>query len=1417
MATMSGQPSAPKRTAQLELNAANLAQQRQQPFEARMPRIRGKAGAKDLLPLGREGAVCSLCGMAGHDAEVCADRPAPKLTIDVSDLDTTQDPLEVSMSDLPDSPSALFPKPTAAELLARRKQLEAEEAEAKAKEEAKKKALDPGPRMDGGGAEGGEPPPTEPRVIPPKPPPPKKWGVPPPPKDKLPIRKEHTAAPPPPGPPRPFGTPDMRLDRMDLTKDLAGFEQERARIREKAVHDLTEDVVDTVLSRDAAVNLTRESIENVIEKAAEEQAAELKRQQAEALAKMGVGGDGAGPDAGSGQALVQEARAKKPLPGVQTPHSILPGYPPTEPLKPKPRARQPNVIDDEADAVRDMVDEAIIGAIDANAADDNAVHDLMATVLTNVIEGPPPPEDEFPEEGGRAALEAALRDANEQTSTLRVRLEEANRESARERSEHFARVESLVMELHEAREEIASRTDAATEAELREQEALAAINALKAQYDAERQSAREDAEAVKVAARMASEAVAEEAKRAKDKLEIISRNAERDAARAKEQIENLRRQLDVAEIKAKKAADISSEALADAKGDLMHAREEVKEWARKARAADGRAAAAEEKANKALARAEAAEASEQRLLTLQRRTKEAAGRREELEVAAATAAATAVAAGASVSAPKSKASGVATRQSVLGKSRQTAKDEGVDPALAKARASAVREAAQDLEREKAAAAKAASDAKRLQRKAIEAEEASAAARAISAPPYLKGLFIASRAFVCASPEAAAEAEALAKELGSLGYPSSVRPDGVDAAPARAKSAAAVVVHASADGDAGCQTEVAAAVAAGRRVVALCEGSPPSWLGPGTVAVGPAGGAKAVVKQLGPPATLLERIPANSIAAIAGAGAGPDLMGLAGLTSLRLPDASPAIVDALIDILKERTCTIRSLLLPGCGPDVAVRIASAAFACASCQSLSFGGASLPLGEIRKQGESLEALDLTADAGADGIGLRDAEIAALKAILGEGDAKYGANVTKLVLPPLLSASQTRKVVEAIGCRALPSINGVPASMSVKEGASPYSLDIAGTPCGVPGLVTLSGAVTKLAKGDVATLRFLALGETALGPKGGIALAEILRDGSCAGLERLSLPGAGLGAEGVEAVCAALPPKLQALDLGSNGCGDQGAKAVGEALKRCLNMKRIGLAANELSEIGARALAPFIRDHASLEELHVTGNRVGDRGCSALAMAVRSTNAPIVKLALNENFNITAGACKSLAQCIASSRTLQELDLSKVMIGAEGAKALAAGLSESPALRVLELGSCKLRADGAKFIGEALVRNLSLERLGLSRNSLGDKGVFELVAAGLQGSRSLRDLDLRHNSIGPEGAKRLGAMLERKNFVLKNLELAGNKLDASTESKLVARAASLRTRPSALGVPRKALTVSKIVEGDENQEGMNIEVPT
>ena len=130
---------------QRELTAANLAQQRTQPFEARMPPVKPKDGERHGLPLGREGAVCALCGNPGHDADVCADRPAPRLRISL-DLDYEGEPTgvpsqlaeEPSMSSIPDSPSALFPKPTPEEALEMRRKLEAQEAKRAAMEAEKR-------------------------------------------------------------------------------------------------------------------------------------------------------------------------------------------------------------------------------------------------------------------------------------------------------------------------------------------------------------------------------------------------------------------------------------------------------------------------------------------------------------------------------------------------------------------------------------------------------------------------------------------------------------------------------------------------------------------------------------------------------------------------------------------------------------------------------------------------------------------------------------------------------------------------------------------------------------------------------------------------------------------------------------------------------------------------------------------------------------------------------------------------------------------------------------------------------------------------------------------------------------------------------------------------------------------------------
>ena len=281
----------------------------------------------------------------------------------------------------------------------------------------------------------------------------------------------------------------------------------------------------------------------------------------------------------------------------------------------------------------------------------------------------------------------------------------------------------------------------------------------------------------------------------------------------------------------------------------------------------------------------------------------------------------------------------------------------------------------------------------------------------------------------------------------------------------------------------------------------------------------------------------------------------------------------------------------------------------------------------------------------------------------------------------------------------------------------------------------------------------------------------------------------------------MCASAPASLVALDVGSNNAGDRGADAVARATRRCERLERLGVAANDIGPEGARAIAPVLRDHRALRELHATGNRIGDRGAAAFGAAIRATAAPFATLALDENHNLTAAAAKSLAGAFAASATLAELNLAKAMIGAEGARALVAGVVASTALVALELGGCKLRAEGAGFLGDALAKCATLRRLGVSRNSLGDKGVFELVARGLETCKSLVELDLRHNAVGPEGAKRLARALERKNFKIRVLRMEGNKIEPDEEAALVALAARERAAPATIVKTRAANEASKV----------------
>ena len=87
------------------------------------------------------------------------------------------------------------------------------------------------------------------------------------------------------------------------------------------------------------------------------------------------------------------------------------------------------------------------------------------------------------------------------------------------------------------------------------------------------------------------------------------------------------------------------------------------------------------------------------------------------------------------------------------------------------------------------------------------------------------------------------------------------------------------------------------------------------------------------------------------------------------------------------------------------------------------------------------------------------------------------------------------------------------------------------------------------------------------------------------------------------------------------GNKEIGDEGAKALAEALKVNTTVKELFLQLCGIGDDGAAAFAEALRSNTSLTELHLGGCNIGDDGAAALAEALRS-NTSVTRLNLQRN---------------------------------------------------------------------------------------------------------------------------------------------------------------------------------------------------
>ena len=119
-----------------------------------------------------------------------------------------------------------------------------------------------------------------------------------------------------------------------------------------------------------------------------------------------------------------------------------------------------------------------------------------------------------------------------------------------------------------------------------------------------------------------------------------------------------------------------------------------------------------------------------------------------------------------------------------------------------------------------------------------------------------------------------------------------------------------------------------------------------------------------------------------------------------------------------------------------------------------------------------------------------------------------------------------------------------------------------------------------------------------------------------------------------------------------------------------------------------------------------------------------------------------------CRAL-QTSVMSLSLSKTDFAKDGNDLSGMRHLCAALRDerrSGGLRTLELAENSLKADAGRMLAEAIAVSKSITEINLRNNKLGPDGAKALGPA-ISVSKSLMEINLAGNYLGPEGAKALG----------------------------------------------------------------------
>ena len=234
-----------------------------------------------------------------------------------------------------------------------------------------------------------------------------------------------------------------------------------------------------------------------------------------------------------------------------------------------------------------------------------------------------------------------------------------------------------------------------------------------------------------------------------------------------------------------------------------------------------------------------------------------------------------------------------------------------------------------------------------------------------------------------------------------------------------------------------------------------------------------------------------------------------------------------------------------------------------------------------------------------------------------------------------------------------------------------------------------------------------------------------------------------------------------KLQSIDLSYNYFTSEGFVRIFEGLNDNMYLRKLNISSNKITDKAAHSIATVLSHNSKLEELDLSNNLMQTTGTIIIFKSLIHVTS-LKKLYINDNM-IADKAADDIAVFLFLNDKLEELDISYNNLQNTGAIKTFEFIKNISTLTKLRISHNNITDQAADYIETFLSQNTKLKELDLSHNNLLSAGAIKICSTNLS---YLTAFNISHNGITTKAATDIAIFLSR-NLKLENLDLSHNSL--------------------------------------------------